>query len=272
MHQSQLSDQHIHSEFSPDSKVSVGTICEASLARGMSVIAITDHCECDSYWRFDYDHTTVASAQAAKAAADQYRGRLEVLAGIELGQAFQEKEVACKVLSRAPYDFVLGSMHNTGTFEDFSKIDLATCGESLEDLLAMYYEEMVQLVRWDQIDSLAHLTYPLRYLEGGLHMEIDMTPYLPILDEVYRALIETGTALEINTSGLRQAYGKCMPDLGYLKRYRELGGELITIGSDAHFPQDVSAGIIDGHALAKAAGFTHITYFKGRSPRYIKLD
>ena len=99
-----------------------------------------------------------------------------------------------------------------------------------------------------------------------------LSDYADKIDAVFRALIEKGKALEINTSGLRQNLGVTLPDLPLVRRYRELGGELITIGSDAHCASDVGAGIADGMALAEEAGFHHVTLFQSRIPTPIRIE
>ena len=78
--------------------------------------------------------------------------------------------------------------------------------------------------------------------------------------------------LEINTSGLRQPIGKTMPTDNYVRRYRELGGELLTLGSDSHFTAHVGANIDDGYAIAESCGFKYVTYFKDRKPVQVKIE
>ena len=85
-------------------------------------------------------------------------------------------------------------------------------------------------------------------------------------------LIANGKALEINTSGLRQPIGKTMPTENYVRRFRELGGEFLTLGSDAHFTEHVGAGIDEGYAIAESCGFEYVTYFENRKPVQVKIE
>ena len=98
-----------------------------------------------------------------------------------------------------------------------------------------------------------------------------MSEYSDIIDDILTAVIIRGKGIEINTSGLWQKYGKMFPDKDILRRYRELGGEILTIGSDAHCADDLGKGIEDGIAAAKEAGFDKIAVFKHREPMFIRI-
>ena len=138
-------------------------------------------------------------------------------------------------------------------------------------LLDKYFEEMLLLSKWNGFDTLAHLTYPLRYIMGNYGIKVDLKKYDGIVDEIFKTVIGNGKALEINTSGLRQKIGVTMPTVDYVRRFKELGGELLTIGSDAHFTEHVDAGINEGFAIAQAAGFEYVTYFEKHKPVMVKI-
>ncbi|MCI7350510.1 MAG: histidinol phosphate phosphatase, partial [Ruminococcus sp.] len=92
-----------------------------------------------------------------------------------------------------------------------------------------------------------------------------------LIAESFKTLISNGKGIEINTSGLRQKYGKTFPDLSYLKLYKDLGGEILTIGSDAHCTADLGKGVKEGSELAQAAGFKRICYFEERKPVFVEI-
>ena len=127
------------------------------------------------------------------------------------------------------------------------------------------------MCKWRKFDILAHLTYPLRYINGIAKLNVDISQYNEIISESFRLLIQNGKGIEINTSGLRQPYGLTFPTLEYVKLFKELGGEIISIGSDAHCADDLGKGIIDGIKLAETGGFKYISYFKNRKPEFIKI-
>ncbi|MGI6269101.1 MAG: histidinol-phosphatase HisJ family protein [Candidatus Howiella sp.] len=262
-------DLHTHSDNSPDADHSVSLMCEYAVKNGVRGLAVTDHCECNAYIRDGYNITSAQSLFESGKARAVFSGQLVVLIGVELGQATQDLEAANKVLSRPSLDFVLASMHNLQDRKDFYYLDYSLPENDPKILLEEYFNSLLDLVAWGGFDSLAHLTYPLRYLPGKGYA---LSDYTDIIDAIFRALIETGKALEINTSGLRQGLGTTLPDLALVRRYRELGGELITIGSDAHRAPDVGDGIPDGMALAQEAGFRYITLFQGRIPTPIRIE
>ena len=115
------------------------------------------------------------------------------------------------------------------------------------------------------------MTYTLRYIEGDHGIHVDMKHYEEIIRESFKLLIQNGKGIEINTSGLRQKYGKTFPDLYWVKIYRELGGEIISLGSDSHCAADIGKGIAEGAEIARDAGFDYLCFFKERKPNFIKI-
>ena len=120
-------------------------------------------------------------------------------------------------------------------------------------------------------DVLGHLTYPLRYITGECGIELDMSRFYEQIREIFRRLIGRGKGIEINTSGLRQRYGRLLPDREYVKMYRECGGEILTLGSDAHCAADIAKGIDEGAELARECGFKYTAYFERREARFMSL-
>lgn len=259
-------DLHTHSDCSPDAKHSVSLMCEHALRKGIRAIAVTDHCECDAYIRDKYNITSSQSIFQAAKARTVFEGQMIVLLGIELGQPILDLKAAESALSRPSLDFVLTSMHNLRDREDFYYMDYSLPENDPYKLLDEYFDSILQIVEWGNFDSLAHLTYPLRYMVGKHRLNIDISRFYDKIDCIFKGLIEKGKSLEINTSGFRQELGTSMPDLPLIRRYRSLGGELVTIGSDAHCAQDVGRGIKEGMELASEAGFKFTTLYQRRIP------
>lgn len=257
-------DLHTHSDSSPDAEHSVSLMCEYALRRGIRGIAVTDHCECDAYLCDGYNITCAQSLFQAAKARHIFQGQMVVLLGVELGQPILDLQAAQAVISRPSLDFVLASMHNLRDRQDFYYLDYSLPENEPHALLDEYFDSLIEIVRWGNFDSLAHLTYPLRYMVGRDGLDIDISRFYDKIDFIFKGLIEQGKALEINTSGLRQALKTTIPSLALLKRYRALGGELLTIGSDAHRAEDVGRGINDGMELAHEAGFRFTTLYQGR--------
>ena len=150
-----------------------------------------------------------------------------------------------------------------------------SCKQNIDDSLAMLNEEsdeeLLEMARWGEFDVLGHLTYPLRYIVGDSGLYIDMSKYLPIIKEIFSTLIKNDIGIEINSSGLRQKIGLTLPDKYYVRLYKELGGTILTVGSDAHRTEDLGKGIPEAIALARNVGFTELAFFKKRNPTFISI-
>lgn len=266
-------DFHTHSELSFDGKDSPEEMVKAAVSLGMTAYALTDHVEAELFDAPDYrcDLTVQRAAQLLPPLKEKYRGKVDFLYGVELGQPLQNLTLAEELLKENDYDFVIGSLHAAAGYEDFYFLDYSRPENEPVQLLDRYFEELLAMAEWGKFDVLGHLTYPLRYISGKHGINVDMTRWDSLIEKIFLALIKNGCGIEINTSGLRQELGKTIPDEKYVQKFRQLGGELLTIGSDSHGTADLGKGIAEGIETAKRAGFTKITCFKKRKPTFIKI-
>lgn len=271
MSYNKLLDMHTHTDNSPDGDDALIYMCECAQSKGLRAIAFTDHCEVDNFIN-DKNASKVVTQSFFEIikARRIYTGRLIICAGIELGQPTYDVKTAEQIVSRYNYDIVLGSIHNLRDKEDFYFMDFEK--EDVDSLLREYLTELLTLSKWSGVDSLAHLTYPLRYIVGKYGIKLDFSKYSDYTDEIFKSLIYNGKALEINTSGLRQKYGETMPDKSLVKRYRELGGELITIGSDAHMGRDIGSGIEQTMKMCVDCGLKRVALYQNREPIMISIE
>ena len=268
-----LLDCHNHTDNSYDGDTPLDVMCGAANQNGFAVYCITEHYDCDLA---EENHclTTIKNCYAQIAAYKQaHTGGTKILNGIELGQPLQNPAAAKAVMDAFgdQMDFVIGSLHNVKGEPDFYLIDYKARGtEGLQQLCERYYLELYEMSKAGGFDSMGHITYPYRYavMRG---IPLDITRYDEIAAAMMKNLIEKGIALEINTSGYRQGVGEPLPGKHHLKLYRELGGELVTIGSDAHRIGDFGKNIADGLALLREIGFSYITYFEKRKPVMVGL-
>ncbi len=263
-----LADMHTHPDSSPDSKAPIVSMCEAALRLGLPALAVTDHVEMTSFLADGYDKSSERSYRQTLEMRERYAGRLEILTGVELGEPMFDRERSARLLRGHPYDFVLGSLHNLEDGVDYFHYDYASA--DIGAVLDIYFRAELELVEMGGFQSLAHLTYPMRYMPE-YKRPADTRRWQDVIDTLFRRMAEQGIALEINTSGLRQAIGQTSPDLPLIRRFRELGGENITIGSDAHRPEDVGAGLETAAALALEAGFRDICQFREGKPVHIRI-
>lgn len=265
-----LTNYHFHSLCSFDAAYPLTELCQAAASQGVTRLCLTDHCDLiDEHGQEDdsFDWWAVdQQLQAARAAFPQ----LETRRGVELGQAVLRPQAAQQVLSEPGIDFVLGSMHNARCGVDYYYMHFTGKAQCL-DLLEEYLECLLELSRTDYFDSLAHLTYPIRYMRIRDGVEVDFRPFDDLIREILRTLVQRGKALELNTSGYRQGLDGPLPPAYILEWYRELGGDLVTIGTDAHEPQYMADGLERGMELLRRCNFRYLTLYKDRKPQQILL-
>lgn len=266
-----LLDMHTHTDNSPDGQEAIIHMCEVALERKLRAIAFTDHCEVDTMKDNRYVLKSVDQAYFESIKAKNvYRGRIIVSAGIELGQPTFDLENANMIINRHKYDFILASMHFNKKGEDYYYIDFSK--EDINKVLEDYFKNLLETAKWHGYDSLAHITYPLRYIVGKYNINVDLKKFNDYIDEILKAVIERGKALEINTSGLRQKINDTLPPEYVVKRFKDFGGKYITIGSDAHKVQDIGFGINKAMEIAQRSGFEFVTLYQKRNPIAIPIE
>ncbi len=255
-----LADYHTHTKYSFDSKEEPRALCEKAIEKGLNAIAITDHYDCD-YAEFEYP--TVFDTENRKKEImqlkEEYAGRLDVIYGIELGQPHAYPEIAKNILDNGEFEFVIGSLHNIRRIPDFYYFDYTKVKDNvLHAMIKKMLGELIEVASFKGIDTLAHITYPYRYIKaaGG---EFDFKKYYAEFDKIYGLLIKNDISLEINTSTLWKGYGFTMPSEELIKLYYECGGRLITVGSDAHVADGVGGKISDTYSMLKSIGFKTVT-------------
>lgn len=220
----------------------------------------------------EYDKTAYNSYADVTKAKKEYEGKIEVLVGIELGEPCYNLPETDRLLSLHHYDMVIGSLHNLEGWNDFSQLDYVNGGFDIYEMLHQYYYDQTVMAEWGKFDTLAHIIYPMRYLVGKFGIYVDKSKIKNDVDELLKVLAENEKALEINTSGLRQKIGTTMPDVDMIKRFKELGGKYVTVGSDSHTTADMGAGIEQGMEVAKSCGFDSILIFRNRQPYEIPIE
>ena len=274
-----LLDCHTHTNLSPDSDADFFSMYSRAKELGLNVWAITDHVELCRYYPQDFyqteprneedffDYASVFEASVFRNHAKQYKD-LIFCNGIELGEPNADFPLAEKLYQDQRLDFVIASLHELPDRLDFYFLDYQQ--ENIRDLLEQYFKILLEITKHDCYDVLGHLTYPVRYLaEAGI--DISMQDYRDCIAEILKSVIRNGKGIELNTSGYRQAYGRPFPDEELLRLYRDLGGSILTFGSDAHCPEDLGKGIQEGMALAKSCGFENAAYYLGHNAYYMSL-
>lgn len=266
-----LADYHMHTLFSPDGHCSPEEMCRAALDKGLTEIAVTDHFEFFTDGIFEdakYRVETIAACyRELDVCRETFAGRLKIRSGIEIGQPQTAPDDAAKVMAALPLDYVIGSVHKLKDI-DLGLVDYPDeiIPGRVRENLAMLYE---LADRYDY-DCLGHLDIVKRY--AAVHgKKIDLMDYRDGLEPVLRRAAERGKGIELNTSGARQAAKEALPSTAVLKLYRSLGGEILTVGSDAHYARDVAADFNIAREMALEAGFRYLAVYEKRVPEFYSI-
>ncbi len=263
-----LVDSHVHSTFSPDAHDTIDAMCESAARAGLRELCFTDHVDFEprdeSHGYLQFDRYQSAVEQAAR----KWEGVLGVGIGVEADYQTWYGDRVEKFLSGRRLDFVLGSVHWVDS--------LSTTGEifdryELTEACRRYLENVLGLARSGLYDSLAHLDFIKRYAFER-YGKLPLEAFSDEIEAILRAIIDRGTALEVNTSGLRRPVHETLPAVETLRLYRRLGGELLTIGSDAHRASDVGFAIPYAIDLVRCVGFRYITVFHYRQPKCVNIE
>ncbi len=250
-------------------------IAEACIRKGISVLAITDHCDIQYYTERDMPGCIRGSVEEAERLAERFDGKLTILKGIEIGEGLWNREYTDEILRSHSYDEVIGSVHAvrySNMMDPYSVIDFSELSEEeLDGYLRAYFCDVYETAEKLPYDVMAHLTCPLRYINGKYRRGVDAGRYAEQIERILTLVIERSLALEVNTSGIGTAYGELLPDRWIVKRYRELGGSLITLGSDAHVPENVGKGFDDALSFLRECGFESYCFYRERRPVFVSI-
>lgn len=265
-----ICDCHNHTGFSADSDASAESMIEKAINLGLSYLCMTDHMDIDmNFPGKDFTFSLPDYFQKHEELRKRYGDRIHLLTGIELGlQPHIGKELA-DTLSYGDFDFVIGSAHVCDRMDPYFPEFWQNKTE--EQGIRRYFEYILETVAaFDDIDVYGHIDYIVRYAPTRAN-HYSYRNYAEILDEILKTLISKNIGIELNTAGLKYGLGFAHPHPDILKRYRELGGEILTIGSDAHKPEHLAYAFDQVPEILKACGFSYYTMFKNRKPEFIKL-
>ncbi len=264
-------DYHTHSFFSGDCDTPLTNMIESAIFKGLKEIAVTDHFDPDYHDNnFSFIPDFDKYHEALLTYADRYKKRIRLVKGIEIGIQDSVIDEINETAAAFGYDFIIGSFHSSCGV-DVMKGDFFE-GRDLKSIYIDYYTYMFDcLKKFNNFDVLGHMNFFERYLAMGIGLAEDESFYSDIVDEILKHLIDNGKGIEFNTSVYRYMTPVTMPRDFVLRRYRELGGEIITIGSDAHTPEAVAFGFDKAKEILISHGFKYITTFENRKPSFVKL-
>ena len=257
-------DAHLHTVHSPDADAQLEAYCALAVARGIAEIAITDHVDFDPTMPA-YGFATFADRERdVRGAAERWAGRgLAVRFGVEVTYERRYEDEIRGWLRRHPHDFVIGSVHISARSPyKAGRVARFVAGRSLPEIVEPYFDEVAAAARSGLFDTLGHLDFVKRYLVPHV-LPADFGAAPELYEPILRALVDGGTALEVNASGLRQLPRETYPSAAIVARYRELGGRAVTVGSDAHRADWFGYGLRQAYRQAASSGFDALAFRRG---------
>lgn len=269
-----IADMHTHSENSHDSTCKIEDMCLSQVKNGTNFFAVTDHFDTPSFKDYDIFTPIKTSCETAYKLNEKYKDKIQILRGIEISEGFWYPNEYQKARFLTDYDVVIGSVHLV-KYKDltyaYSKIDFSKLSEStIVEYIDSYFDDMITMIETIDFDILAHLTCPLRYIKGKYKINIDMSRYNDKIEQILALIIKKGIALEVNTSSYENI-GSFMPSTDILQKYYDMGGYLITLGSDAHTAQNASKIFRKAIEEINKIGFNNLFYYKNRTQIQITL-
>ena len=266
-------DYHMHSSFSGDSSAPMADMAKHALALGLTHICFTEHYDPDYIYPAGeegmFELNTDSYLYELIKQKSKYNGQLEIAFGVELGlQPHLKRQLALYAKSH-DFDFIIGSSHLCNRKDPYYPVFFE--GRSEDEAHQEYFEAVLECVKTlPYFDVYGHLDYVVRY-GPTKNDSYTYQKHADVFDKILSVLIENGKGIELNTGGFRSGLSQPNPCVEILKRYRALGGEIITVGSDAHAPKDIAADFDRACALLKECGFAYYYVFQKRIPEYLKL-
>ena len=254
-------DYHMHSDFSADCNTPMEDTIQSAIGKGLSEICFTEHVD------YDYPDPTIVFeldlpryTQELKAMQEKYQDRIAIRKGIEVGLQPHVLD-KCQALIQGDYfDFIIASLH-TADRKDLHSGEFFE-GRPVSESYQIYYEELLYCVQnYSEYSILGHIDLVKRYkkLDTG-------EDFHDLLRQIFNIIIPAGKGIEVNTSGYHYGLDHAMPSADILKLYKECGGEIITLGSDAHHASHVGRHFKEMLTLLDSIGFRYICSFNERKP------
>lgn len=261
-----LFDYHLHSKYSMDSREELENICSKAVSCGMQEIAVTDHAEMQKPEELpDF----IGRKRELDNLNQQYSGIINILSGVEIGQAHRFPEETGKMIRENEFDFVIGSLHETKDFG--SPGSFLFDQDSVLPYLRQYFRELCLIAEKTDYDVLGHVTLPFRYVPAELYQTFSPAYFQNEYRNLFQTVIDRGKGIEVNASGFRTCLKEPMPSLRLLELYKNMGGKVITAGSDGHSARSACAFVPETFEVIKQAGFTQISAFSARTCRMVNI-
>lgn len=266
-----LPDYHIHTSYSPDSKMDPEEAVRAAIASGVTNICFTEHMDLGHHMEMYDQVPNFAGMEETISRLIEKYPKITIGKGIEVGYIPETADQTAEVLENQKFDYVLLSTHCVDGLD--CGLPESKRGQDKLTAYQRYLETVYASVTDDRLEKYYDCVSHIGYIAKGLHYEVNDFPYQmfpELFDKILCEIIKRGKGIEVNTSGIDRG-GHVLPHPSIIRRYWELGGRIITIGSDAHKSQNVGAYIKDAIDIIANAGFEEITLFQNRVSSFVKI-
>ena len=265
-----LTDYHFHTHNSFDGSASLAEMALSAKEKGLNEICVTDHFECNraSFLKLNTPVSVMRKDFFNAVASNKTDVKLRF--GIEIGQPAGNTYQANMALMEGGFDFVMASVHCINGGETcMSKVNYKS-EEEAKKAINDYYDETEKIIEWGRFDVLAHFNLYLRYV-ARQGVKINLCDFYGRIEKIFTSLAKSGKGLEVNSKSILQPLGEPIPSLEILRLYKKCGGEIITVGSDAHEMSELGNGITEVRDMLKQAGFSKIALFEQRNISFINI-
>ncbi len=267
-----IADYHIHTHFSTDSEVNPIDHINKAISLGMQELCFTDHIDFDyplengnKIFIFDADNYF----ETLLALKEQFQSKINIKIGVELGLNPNIYKQNTDFIHKYDFDFVIGSSHIVNGIDPYYK-EYWDGLDSVQGIMKYYNAILDNVKLYESYNVYGHLDYIRRYVPDKHYIYNDSL-FFDITDEILRKIIETGHGIELNTRGLSSGLTDFIPTISLIKRYKALGGEIITLGSDAHFVKALGYGFKTSRDILLDSGFKYHTLFTKGKPEFLPL-
>lgn len=265
-------DCHLHTAFSTDGESAPEEMVREGIQKGLDAMCFTEHMDyggCCEEGPDAFQVDTGAYLDEFHRLKQKYSRKINLLFGIELGLSLPDAESIKKYVKKYPFDFIIGSSHTAGGIDPYYPAFFE--GRTEEEACRFYFEaELACAESIADFDVYGHLDYVLRY-GPAQNRNFTYQKYGDILDELLKTLVRGGKGIECNSSGFKYGMGHPLPHTDILKRYRELGGEIVTVGSDAHKAGHIAHSFAQARDTLISCGFRYYAVFEERKPSFHPL-
>lgn len=265
-----LPDTHIHTSFSGDSTTPARIQIERCLSLGMQELCITDHHDyatgmAEEIFLLDFP----SYLSQLHSLQEEYSGRIRIGIGLELGLQIRIQDYLERLARSLDVDYIIGSCHFIDQMDPYYPSFFQ--GRTERAAYERFFEVSLKRIQTlSCFDSFGHLDYVVRY-GPATNQNYSFSAYQDYIDPILKTLIEKEIALECNTAGFKYGLGHPNPTEDILRRYHQLGGERITLGSDAHTPEYIGHAFDRAKSILIDCGFRYLTVYRQRKPQWIPL-